>query len=154
MRAQAATEYLLVSSTILIIVIPAIFFFLRFSQMQVQSFDSSQVLRLGDQLALVTQNAYDGGENTRTTLSEQFPDGIDNITFVWNSTLVQGEYIIRYDPSHSGSPYVYGFPVNVPVHLDSAHTQWGKGQRTLRLDVLDNATAPPDRRLYVNLTVI
>lgn len=153
MRGQAATEYVLITSMVLLIVLPAIFFFLHYSQTQSQMFQSSQVLRLGNQLVQATYAVYDGGSNTRTTLSEQFPSGLDNITFIWNSTLVVGEYILRYDPTHSGDPYVYGFPVNVPVYLNSSAVYWGSGQRNLRFDALSNASAPSGQQLYVNLTV-
>lgn len=156
MRAQAATEYILVSSVALIIIVPSIFFFYQYSQNQAQTFESSQVLRIGDRLALTTQTVYNGGLGTRSTLTERFPPGILNITFINQSGIVGGEYLISYDPAMSGTPQVYGFPVNVPVFIDTPNTEWGEGQRRIRLDVLENSSplVEPNFRFYVNVTVV
>lgn len=151
MRGQAATEYILVSATALLIVVPSIFFFYQFSQNQANSFESSQILRIGDRLALNTQTVFNGGLNTRTTLTEQFPEGLVNITFFDNPSAPGGEYFIYFDPTYSGEPTIYGFPVNVPVSLDTENSLWGEGQRRIRLDVLDNDTNPG--QYYVNVTV-
>lgn len=149
MRGQAATEYLLVSSVALIIILPSIFFFYQFSQSQATTFESSQVLRVGDRLALATQTVYNGGVGTRTTLTERFPPGIVNITFMSEPPSPIGEYFIYYDPGRSGDPMIYGFPVNVPVYLDTENTEWGEGQRVIRLDVLRDMSG----EFYVNVTV-
>ena len=155
MRAQAAIEYLLVSSVALLIIVPSIFFVLMYSQNQSRDFESSQILRIGDRMALTTQTVYNGGKGTRSTVTETFPEGIVNITFVWDSGLQVGEYLVYYDPEFTGDPQIYGFVVGVPVALDTDDTFWGAGQRRIRFDVLENLSAMnPYERLYVNVTVI
>ena len=155
MRGQAATEYILVSSVALLIIVPSVFFFYQFSQSQSEAYESSQILRVGDRLALTTQTVFNGGLGTRTTLTERFPVGLVNITFIEEPAQPGGEYFIYYDPGWSGDPMVYGFPVNVPVEIDTAGSEWGEGQRRIRLDVLENPGAgagDPDR-FYVRVTV-
>lgn len=160
MRAQAATEYILVSSIAFLVIVPSTFFFFQFSQSQNRAFESTQILRIGDRLALTTQTVFNGGLGTRTTITDRFPEGIINITFepapddAFGNPVPGGEYVIYYDPEFSGQPLIYGFPVNVPVSLDTASIEWGAGQRQLRFDVLQDPAAPIDERFYVNLTVI
>lgn len=157
MRGQAATEYILISSVAMLIIVPSVFFFYQFSQGQAQAYESSQILRIGDRLALTTQTVYNGGLGTRTTITDRFPSGLINITFTSHAPGfgVGGEYTIYYDPDFSGRPLIYGFPVNVPVFIDTASIVWGEGQRRIRLDVQENSTAPPGspNRFFVNVTV-
>lgn len=154
MRGQAATEYILISSVALLIIVPSVFFFYQFGQSQTQAYDSSQVLRIGDRLALTTQTVFNGGLGTRTTITDRFPRGLINITFEPHPPGggVGGEYTIYYDPDFSGRPLVYGFPVNVPVELDTDSILWGEGQRRIRFDVQDSNVPGPDR-FFVNVTV-
>lgn len=151
MRGQAATEYILVSSVALLIIVPSVFFFYQFGQSQTQAYDSSQVLRIGDRLALTTQTVFNGGLGTRTTITDRFPRGLINITFE-SGPSPGGEYTVYYDPDGSGRPIIYGFPVNVPVFLDTEATIWGEGQRRIRLEVQRNDTNA-DEPFFVNVTV-
>lgn len=152
MRGQSATEYILVSSVAMLIIVPSVFFFYQFSQSQTQAYDSSQVLRIGDRLALNTQTVFNGGLGSRTTITDRFPRGIVNITFDSDPLRSGGEYTIYYDPDGSGRELIYGFPVNVPVFLDTEATLWGEGQRRIRLEVQRNTTNTVEP-FFVNVTV-
>lgn len=154
MRGQAATEYILVSSVAMLIIVPSVFFFYQFSQSQTQAYDSSQVLRIGDRLALTTQTVFNGGLGTRTTITDRFPRGLINITFDSHAPPRSGgEYTIYYDPDGTGRPIIYGFPVNVPVFLDTEATLWGEGQRRIKLEVQRNDSAGAPEPFFVNVTV-
>lgn len=141
-------EYILVASAVLLIVLPSLAIFYDFGQSQTRSFESSQVVALGSRLALETQIVYNGGLGTRITLTEQFPRGIINISYINDSR--GREYVIYYDPENSANPQIYGFPVTVPAHIDVDAIAWGQGQRMIRLDTLRNDTTG---EFYVNVSI-
>lgn len=150
-RGQASSEYLIVSSLTLLIVIPAVFAFFQYSNQKTLQIEENQIMSLGTRMSIQAKNAYFGGQDTKITLNERFPAIMDNITFVRYGSKPGGEFVIYYESQQSSiGPLSVGFPVNVNVYLDTKGTQWGQGLRSL---VFVTQVNQSDNTLFVNMTV-
>ncbi|MFT4309106.1 MAG: hypothetical protein ACMXYL_01315 [Candidatus Woesearchaeota archaeon] len=151
-RGQASVEYLMVSGMMLIVIVPAILAFVQYSNTQTREVESNQILRLGSRLAIETQQVYYGGKGSKSTIEEQVPGILINITYypLYDAgRFIGGEYVLytrgyRYDGVSS-----IGFHVPVNVSLDTDNVAWGPGRRTMIFTTMEDS----NRNLYVHLNI-
>ena len=150
-RGQASSEYLIVSSLTLLIVIPAVFAFFQYSNQKTLQIEENQIMSLGSRITIDAQKVFNGGQGTKITLTDRFPAILDTITFVPKSPGPGGEFVIYYEAQQSSvGPLSVGFPVYFDVALNSTGTNWGQGLRNIVFVAQQNSTGP---NLYVNVSI-
>jgi hypothetical protein len=151
-RGQASVEYLMVSAMMLLIIIPAVFAFMQYSKSQTREVETNQIFRLGSRLAIETQTVYYGGRETKSTIEDQFPGLLRNITYVplYNGgDFIGGEFVF-YITSYSGLSYSsLSFFVPVNVSFNSSAVNWGQGRKRM----IFTAREGNNREIYVHLNI-
>jgi hypothetical protein len=152
-KAQAAVEYLMVSGMMLLIIVPSIFAFMQYSNNQAREVETNQIFRLGSRLAIEAQTVYYGGKDSKSTIEEQFPGVLKNITYVPlydGGNFIGGELVFYIKDSRgTGAPSSLSFFVPLNVSLNSEQTKWGAGRRIM----IFTAREDNNRNLYVHLNI-
>jgi len=78
-KAQASAEYILVSSLILLIILPTIYIFYSYSNKSSEEIRQSQVNKVGTDIVDAAEQVYYLGEPSKTTLDAIMPDGVEKI---------------------------------------------------------------------------
>jgi len=153
-KGQASVEYLMVSGMMLLIIVPSVFAFMQYSNSQTREVESNQIFRLGSRLAIETQTVYYGGKDSKSTIEEQFPGLLKNITYVpiynpSNGDFIGGEFVFYIKSSQFDNPSSLSFFVPVNVSFNSEAVYWGAGRKRL----IFTAREDTNRNLYVHLNI-
>ena len=151
-RGQASVEYLMVSGMMLLIIVPSVFAFMQYSNSQTREVESNQIFRLGSRLAIETQTVYYGGKDSKSTIEEQFPGLLKNITYipVFDAGEFRGgEFVFYIKSSQDDNPSSLSFYVPVNVSFNSEDVNWNQGRKRL----IFTAREDNNRNLYVHLNI-
>jgi len=151
-RGQASSEYLIVSSLTLLIVIPAVFAFFQYSNQKTTQIQENQIMVVGNDMAIAAKNTYFGGMDYKTTINERFPSILNNITFIpFGGGKPGGEFVVYYEGQQRNTGALsIGYPVNFNVSMDSNKILWGQGLRSIVFTGQEDSAG----NLFVNVTII
>ncbi len=87
-RAQASMEYLMVAGLVLLVILPSIYLFYRYSHSSEKEIAKSQIDNMGKKIIDAAEDVYYLGGQSKTTLDLTIPKGVKNMEIWCNQNLV------------------------------------------------------------------
>ncbi len=86
-RGQAAFEYMLTAAVVGIMILPAAYLFLKYSQSSADQIDKAQLDKLGRDIVATAERVYFQGPPSRTELEARLPKNVLNVSIIgkWNT---------------------------------------------------------------------
>ena len=81
MKAQIATEYLVVVGIVVLIIIPLTYVYIKYSNQSEYAITSAKVSSIANEISKIANSAYVYGQDTQLTIDLDFPSNIQSITF-------------------------------------------------------------------------
>lgn len=83
-RCQASFEYLAVFSIGLLLLLPMVYMFQRYSAQSVETIQQNKIATIGQDIVNTAETVYYMGLPARLTIQEDFPTGITNLSLLSN----------------------------------------------------------------------
>ena len=80
-KAQAATEYLMVVGFVIVILIPGIYLYIRYSAESQDSIVNAKVDAISNEISKAADQVYSYGDGSQTSLSVDLPENVVSISF-------------------------------------------------------------------------
>jgi len=146
-KGQAATEYILVSSLILIIFIPATILFLINIRNSNDDLAISKLNKIGNDIVDNAVEVFYQGEPAKVTMKESLPAGIVNMTILkdWSSSVNQIVFLV----SLKGKNNELVFDSDVNIDGSFTKNQFSKGIKNIVLEAKSTSNGVP----YVNISI-
>ena len=146
-KGQAATEYILVSSLILIIFIPATILFLINIRNSNDDLAISKLNKIGNDIVDNAVEVFYQGEPAKITMKESLPAGIVNMTILkdWSSSVNQMVFLV----SIKGKNNELVFDSDVNIDGSFTKNQFSKGIKNIVLEAKSTSSGVP----YVNISI-
>ena len=125
-RAQISFEYLIIVGLAILIIVPALFFFLSFTSGGEDAVTHSRVGEIGTEMIRSTNDVYALGRHSWLTLDLILPEEIESISMYSGDD--SNEYVITYLTSHGSSSAVFysSTPLNVQGSQDIVSDRVGQ----------------------------
>jgi hypothetical protein len=148
-RGQAATEYILVSSLILIIFIPATILFLVNIRNSNENLAISKLNKIGNDIVDNAVEVYYQGEPAKITLKESLPDGIVNMTLLkdWSVKPPVNQLVFLVSKKGKNNELVFDSDVNLGGSF--TQDQITRGIKNIVLEATSTSSGIP----YVNISI-
>ena len=148
-RGQAATEYILVTSLILIIFIPATILFLVNIRNSNEDLAISKLNKIGNDIVDNAVEVYYQGQPAKITLKESLPDGIVNMTILndWSVKPPVNQLVFVVSKKGKNNELVFDSDVNIMGNFTS--NQITKGIKNIVLEAKSKNDGTP----FVNITI-
>ena len=146
-KGQAATEYILVSSLILIIFIPATILFLINIRNSNDDLAISKLNKIGNDIVDNAVEVFYQGEPAKVTMKESLPAGIVNMTILkdWSSSVNQIVFLV----SLKGKNNELVFDSDVNIDGSFTKNQFSRGIKNIVLEAKSTSNGVP----YVNISI-
>ncbi|MFH1649070.1 MAG: hypothetical protein ABIA93_00800 [Candidatus Woesearchaeota archaeon] len=118
-RAQVSLEYLFIVGLALAIIIPGAYLFYSYSKSSNDDLTSSEIVRVGNEVLRVGEEAYVSGTNSWRTLKVTFPESVQNMIFIDDSNQ---EMVINYWTENGLTEAVFFVPSG--FHFETNETTW------------------------------
>lgn len=117
-RCQASFEYLVIIAIALIILIPMIYMFQRYTIQSADTIQQNKIRAIGEDMVNTAETVYYMGYPARLTIQEDFPGGITglNLTTDWS----QNVNIITFNIS-GRSEFAYYCNVNINASFNESY---------------------------------
>lgn len=140
-KGQAGIEYLMIFAFVLILVLPATYFFYNYSKATEKRITESQVAKIGRDIAVNSEAVYYQGPPSQMVLDEQMPENVLGVFAYrdWGNKV--NEIVFRVSSSSGTSEYA--FPVNVNTLGFFDREQIEPGSKKIRLAAAANASGRP-----------
>jgi hypothetical protein len=118
-RGQASFEYLAIFAIAIIILVPMVYMFQRYTLDSAEAIRQSKLRNIGDDIVNTAETVYYMGYPARLTIQEDFPSGIINmnITSDWSKNV----NIFSFYVEDSEHPFFCGVNINASI-MPSAYT--------------------------------
>ena len=80
-KAQVATEYLVIAGLVIALVIPLTLLYIKYTTESDYAITTAKVSNIANEISKLANSAYSYGQDTQLTLELDFPKGIDSINF-------------------------------------------------------------------------
>jgi len=117
MKGQISFEYLVIVGLALLVIVPALLFFLTFTRGGDDSVTHARVAEIGSEMIAVSSEVFALGRSSWLTLDTSIPESVENITII-NNTNSPDELVITYRTKNGLSQGV--FFSKVPLSNNSA----------------------------------
>ena len=107
-RGQISFEYLIIVGLALLVIVPALFFFLTFTGGGEDAVLHSRVAELGTQMVRTAGDSYALGRHSWLTLDVNIPEDVESISVYSDGS--EYEFAVRYLTSHGTSEAVFYSP--------------------------------------------
>ncbi|MBS3102913.1 hypothetical protein J4458_05725 [Candidatus Woesearchaeota archaeon] len=87
-KAQAALEYLLIIAMTFAIIIPTVYLFFTYSRESNIKIIDFQISSIGRNIVNTAESIYYSGENSKTVLEFNMPEGVNNVLIISNKEVV------------------------------------------------------------------
>jgi len=101
-KTQAATEYLMIVGFVMIILVPSIYLYSKYSAESQDSIANAKVDAIANEIIKATDQVYSYGEGSQTTVSVSFPKNVIGITFGGDEEEQNKEIVFRIINSKGG----------------------------------------------------
>ena len=146
-KAQAATEYLLITALILVIFIPAILMFLYNIRVTDEDFSLSKLNKIGHDIVSSAIEVYYEGVPAKKTIEETIPHGVVNMTIMkdWSINPPINQLIFVVKKRGKLDDMVFDSDVNIAGNISNQNYF---GVHKIVLEAKNNGTP------YVNIKII
>ncbi|MBI3034596.1 hypothetical protein HYY72_05550 [Candidatus Woesearchaeota archaeon] len=140
-KAQVATEYMIVSAFVLMIILPAMYFFYTFGDTTQKQISNDQITKIGRDIVNNAESIYYLGYPSQMVIDEQMPANVEDFSIYrdWNGNLNE----IRFKLSNGLEYNEVSFKsrVNILGYFDKpSHAQ---GAKSIRLAASYNKSGAP-----------
>ncbi len=80
-KAQVATEYLVIAGLVILIVIPLTFLYIKYTTESDYAITTAKVSSIANEISKLANSAYSYGQDTQLTIELDFPSGLESISF-------------------------------------------------------------------------
>lgn len=80
-KTQAATEYLMVVGFVIVILLPSVYLYTKYSEESQDSVTNAKIDAISNEIIKATNQVYSYGEGSQTIVSVDFPKNVQEITF-------------------------------------------------------------------------
>lgn len=116
MRGQISFEYLVIVGLALLVIVPALLFFLTFTSGGDDSVTHARVAEIGSEMIAISSEVFALGRNSWLTLDTTIPESVENLSVINNSGYPD-EIVITYRTKNGLSQGV--FFTDVPLSNDT-----------------------------------
>ncbi|RLE42166.1 hypothetical protein DRJ48_04105 [Candidatus Woesearchaeota archaeon] len=148
-RAQAAMEYILVASLLLLVFVPTTIIFLSHIRSSSDELTMSKLDKLGHDIVNNAEEVYYQGVPARITLRENMPNGVKRMYVLnnWTRTPAVNQLIIVYNSKEGEQELVFDSRVN--INGTFSNESLSKGIKNIIL----NANRTQSGITYVSITI-
>jgi len=107
MRGQISFEYLVIVGLALLVIVPALLFFLTFTRGGDDSVTHARVAEIGAEVGAVSSEVFSLGKNSWLTLDTSIPETIENVSIVHYNAGTPDELVITYRTKNGLSQGVF-----------------------------------------------
>jgi hypothetical protein len=86
-KTQAATEYLMVIGFVMVILLPGIYFYVKYSHESEDSIINAKIDAITNEIIKAAEQVYSYGEGSQTTISVDMPKNVKMIQFIENEII-------------------------------------------------------------------
>jgi uncharacterized protein (UPF0333 family) len=148
-RGQAAMEYLLVASLILLVFVPSTILFFTNIKKSTDDLAVAKIYKVGNEIVNTATEVYYQGEPAKITLKESMPDGLLNISLIqdWTRTPPINELIFTL--VIEGNEQDLSFKSDVNINGTFSEESRSKGIKNIVLEAETRADGTP----FVNISI-
>lgn len=78
-KAQVATEYLVIAGLVILIVIPLTFLYIKYTTESDYAITTAKVSSIANEISKLANSAYSYGQDTQLTIELDFPNGLESL---------------------------------------------------------------------------
>jgi copper chaperone CopZ len=101
-KSQSATEYLMIVGFVIVILLPGIYLYMKYSGESQDSVTSAKVDAIANEIIKAVDQVYGYGEGSQTTVSVDFPKNVQEVTFEYNEDTERSEIVFTVINSKGG----------------------------------------------------
>ena len=140
-KAQAATEYMITSALVLMIILPAVYFFYSFGDTTQKQISNDQVTKIGRDIVNNAESIYYLNYPSQMVIDEQMPTHVEDIAVYrdWNSNFNE----LRFKLFNGKDYNEVSFKSRVNILGYFSQTAYSPGAKSIRLAASYNKSGAP-----------
>lgn len=107
MRGQISFEYLVIVGLALLVIVPALLFFLTFTRGGDDSVTHARVAEIGSEMTAVSSEVFALGRSSWLTLDTSIPETVENVSIIHHGDSTPDEMVITYRTKNGLSQGVF-----------------------------------------------
>lgn len=133
-KSQASLEYLIVFSLAFVLLLPMIYLFYEYSMQFSQQINTNAVAVIGNDIINAAESVFYMGRGSRLTLEVTMPDGVKNISILYNWDKNINEFVFELFDSTQ-----MAFFSNVNINGTFDKTAISQGLKNIRVEAVNNS---------------